>query len=258
MLLTIKANVEAMRALALYAALQFDRARGEVDAARGAAALACGELLIPIVKGWCTEQAAELASVNVQIHGGMGFIEETGAAQTLRDARITSIYEGTTGIQANDLLGRKLQRDQGAAMSALLAQLLRELEGPQAVDPTAIAVRAAALEAVATLRAATDALLRQLAATPSTAYAVSVPYLQLCGRVLGGVLMARAAVIAAAATGASAGAAALGRASFYRSKLQTARFYAQHLLPQCLGLLRVIQSGGACVSDAEPELIVSR
>ncbi|MGH8142538.1 MAG: acyl-CoA dehydrogenase [Steroidobacteraceae bacterium] len=260
MLLTIKANVEAMRALALYTAVELDRARGGEDAARSAAALTRGELLIPIVKGWCTEQAAELASVNVQIHGGMGFIEETGAAQTLRDARITSIYEGTTGIQANDLLGRKLQRDHGAAMTALLATLLQELQGAATSDPTAAAVRDAAIEGVAALREATDAVLRQLAATPPRAYAVSVPYLQLCGRVLGGALMARAALIAGerlAGRGPEPASAAPD-AGFYRSKLQTARFYAQQLLPQCLGLVRVIQSGGACVTDAEPDLIVSR
>ncbi|HEX4024930.1 MAG TPA: acyl-CoA dehydrogenase, partial [Steroidobacteraceae bacterium] len=231
-------------------------------------ALARGELLIPIVKGWCTEQATQLASVSVQIHGGMGFIEETGAAQTLRDARITSIYEGTTGIQANDLLGRKLQRDQGAAMAALLGEWLGELEGSAAGDPIVAAVRDAAIEAVAALRDATDSLLRQLATTPPRAYAVAVPYLQLCGRVSGGVLMARAAAIAAArlrpgdpnalAAAPAAAAAAGADAGFYRGKLQTARFYAQQLLPQCLGLLRVIQSGGASVTDAEPELIRSR
>ncbi|MFI4914637.1 MAG: acyl-CoA dehydrogenase family protein, partial [Steroidobacterales bacterium] len=128
MLLTIKANVEAMRALALYTALQLDRARAEPEAVQRAHALARGELLIPIVKGYCTEQANTLASLSIQIHGGVGFIEETGAAQTLRDARITSIYEGTTGIQANDLLGRKLARDRAAAMTAMIHDMLRELD----------------------------------------------------------------------------------------------------------------------------------
>ena len=260
MLLTIKANVEAMRALALYTALQLDLARGEEDPALRAAALARGELLIPIVKGWCTEQASELASVSVQIHGGMGFIEETGAAQTLRDARITSIYEGTTGIQANDLLGRKLQRDQGAAMTELLTQWLRELETVGAGDPAVATVRDAAIEALAALRDATDAMLRQLAASPPRAYAVSVPYLRLCGGVLGGALMARAAVIAATQLAAGSGTAPAAvsdsaDAAFYRSKLQTARFYAQQLLPQSQALLRVIQWGGASVMEADPQLI---
>ena len=267
MLLTIKASVEAMRALALYAALQLDLARAHPEPARAAAALARGELLIPIVKGWCTELASELASVNVQIHGGMGFIEETGAAQTLRDARITSIYEGTTGIQANDLLGRKLRRDGGAAMAALLAELLHDLGGPPTGDGAATAVCAAATEGITALRTATDALLAQLASAPPRAYAVSVPYLRLCGYVLGGALTARAAVIAAAVidgappaataavSAASAAAGHVGDAAFYHGKLQTARFYAEQLLPQSLGLLRVIQSGGASVADAQSELI---
>ena len=105
------------------------------------AALTRGELLIPIVKGWCTEQATQLASLAMQVHGGMGFIEETGVAQTLRDVRITSIYEGTTGIQANDLLGRKLGRDRGAAMAALLRDMLRELNDCAAAMPTMRSVR---------------------------------------------------------------------------------------------------------------------
>jgi alkylation response protein AidB-like acyl-CoA dehydrogenase len=260
MLLTIKASVEAMRALALYAALQLDLARAEPDPARAAAALARGELLIPIVKGWCTEQASELASLSIQIHGGMGFVEETGAAQTLRDARITSIYEGTTGIQANDLLGRKLQRDHGAALAALVQDWLEELAQVRSADATLRAVRNAATEALTVLRDATEALLQQLTAAPKSAYAVSVPYLQMCGRVFGGVLLARAAQIAAAHleadSSASPAPSAVGAdAGFYRAKLQTARFYAEQLLPQALGLLRVVRSGGASVAEADAQLL---
>ena len=250
MLLTLRANVEAMRALALFAAWQLDRARGETDQAQRAAALARGELLIPIVKGWCTDQAAELASLAVQVHGGMGFIEETGVAQTLRDARITSIYEGTTGIQANDLVGRKLGRDRGAAMTALLGDTLRELNELRGGDATMRSVRNATIEAITMLRDATEALRAQVAETPARAYAVSVPYLHLCGRVLGGAMMARSAAIASARLAAVA-----GDEKFYRAKLQTARFYAEHLLPQSLGLLRIIKSGGASVADADPELL---
>jgi alkylation response protein AidB-like acyl-CoA dehydrogenase len=250
MLLTLKANVEAMRALALYAAWQLDRARGETDQAQRAAALSRGELLIPIVKGWCTDQAAELASLAVQVHGGMGFIEETGVAQTLRDARITSIYEGTTGIQANDLVGRKLGRDRGAAMTALLGDTLRELNELRGGDATMRSVRNATIEAITMLRDATEALRALVAETPARAYAVSVPYLHLCGRVLGGAMMARSAAIATARLAALA-----GDEKFYRAKLQTARFYAEHLLPQSLGLLRIIKSGGASVADADPELL---
>ena len=258
MLLTIKSTVEAMRALALYAALQLDRARAEPDAERAAAALARGELLIPIVKGWCTEQATDLASVGIQIHGGMGFIEETGAAQTLRDARILSIYEGTTGIQANDLLGRKLHRDHGAALSALVQELLEEFGELRSADATLRAVRNAATDALTLLRDATEALLAQLAAAPARAYGVSVPYLQLCGLVFGGALLARSAGIAAArleAAGRAAAAPGSAASGFYRAKLQTARFYAEHLLPQALGLLRIVRSGGASVADADTQLI---
>ena len=215
-----------------------------------AAAQARGELLIPIVKGWCTEQATELASLAIQVHGGMGFIEETGAAQTLRDARITSIYEGTTGIQANDLVGRKLGRDRGAAMTALLRDTMRELNDLKGSDPTIRSARNATIEAITMLRDATEVLRQQSAETPARAYAVAVPYLHLCGRVLGGALMARSAAIAAARLAAGS-----GDQKFYRAKLQTARFYAEYLLPQSLSLLRIIKSGGASVADADPELL---
>ena len=251
MLLTIKANVEAMRALALYTALQLDRARAETEEPKRRAALMRGELLIPIVKGWCTEQAEELVSLAVQVHGGMGFIEETGVAQTLRDVRITSIYEGTTAIQANDLLGRKLGRDRGAAMSSLLSDTMRELNDMRGSDPTIRSARNASIEALTMLRDATEVLLQQVAEAPARAYAVSVPYLQLCGRVLGGAMMARSAAIAAAKLAAGGG----GDEKFYRAKLQSARFFAEHLLPQSLGLLRIIKSGGASVADADPDLI---
>ena len=118
MLLLMKSQTEASRALALYAALQLDLAQYAADETARGAALGRGELLIPIVKGWCTEIGNEVAGLGVQVHGGMGFIEETGAAQYVRDVRITTIYEGTTGIQSLDLIGRKLGRDRGAAMQA--------------------------------------------------------------------------------------------------------------------------------------------
>ena len=250
MLLTLRANVEAMRALSLYAALELDRARAAEDPAACAAALVRGELLIPIVKGWCSEQASELASLSLQIHGGMGFIEETGVAQTLRDARITSIYEGTTGIQANDLLGRKLQRDRGSAMASLLRDLLRELNDLRAGDAAMRSIRNAAIEAITVLRDATEALLYQHAEAPARAFAVAVPYLRLCGLVLGAALMARGAGIAARRLEQGGDGDA-----FYRAKLQSARFYAEHLLPQSTSLLRTVKSGGSCVAEADPGLL---
>jgi 3-(methylthio)propanoyl-CoA dehydrogenase len=123
MLLTMKSQTEASRALTLYTAMQLDLAAASPDAAVRAAAQARGELLTPIVKGWCTETGNEVAAIGVQVHGGMGFIEETGAAQYVRDVRITTIYEGTTGIQSNDLIGRKLGRDRGAAMLGFIAEM---------------------------------------------------------------------------------------------------------------------------------------
>src|SRR5678815_198995 len=128
MLMDMKARVEAMRALAYYAAGLMDRAHGHVDSTARQSAQPLVDLLIPIVKGWCTDNALGITSDGVQVHGGMGFIEETGASQHLRDARITTIYEGTTGIQANDLIGRKLARDGGRAMKQLIATMHADLD----------------------------------------------------------------------------------------------------------------------------------
>jgi alkylation response protein AidB-like acyl-CoA dehydrogenase len=250
MLLTIRANVEAMRALALYTAITFDRARAEKDESKRAAALARGELLIPIVKGWSTDQGTLMASLAMQIHGGMGFIEETGVSQTLRDVRITSIYEGTTGIQANDLLGRKVARDRGQTLSALLSDLMRELNDIRGSEPALRSVRNASIEGLTVLRDATVSLLYEFGMEPARAYAVSVPYLHLCGRVLGGALMARSAAIAARRLAEGA-----PDAKFYRAKLQSARFYAEHLLPESLSLARTVKSGGASVVESDSELI---
>ena len=250
MLLTIRANVEAMRALALYTAITFDRARAEQDESKRAAALARGELLIPIVKGWSTDQGSVMASLAMQIHGGMGFIEETGVSQTLRDVRITSIYEGTTGIQANDLLGRKVVRDRGQTLSVLLSDLMRELNDIRGIEPAVRSVRNASIEGLTVLRDATISLLYDFGAEPARAYAVSVPYLHLCGRVLGGALMARSAAIAARRLAEGA-----PDAKFYRAKLQSARFYAEHLLPESLSLARTVKSGGASVVESDSELI---
>ncbi len=246
MLLTMRSQIEAMRALALYTALQLDLAAAHPDATQRAAAKARGELLIPIVKGWCTETGVELASIGIQVHGGMGFIEETGAAQVLRDARITTIYEGTTGIQSNDLIGRKIGRDRGATMAALLTAIETEIE---ALPESAVG-RAETLEAVASLRAATTALLASMASDPACGAAVSVPYLKLCGVVLGGWLMTRSAAIAAAdlASGAA-------DREFMQAKVATARFYALHVLPQAQAQARVVTGGAASVLEMDAALL---
>lgn len=247
MLLAMKASTEAMRALSLYAASQIDASNHHPDEEARKAAKARCDLLIPVVKGWCTELGNEVAWTGVQVHGGMGFIEETGAAQYMRDVRITAIYEGTTGIQANDLLGRKIGRDGGAAMRALLAEMRQELESLQGGGGVH-AVRRAALEGVSLLQAATESQLRALQQSPAHARAVAVPYLKLCGYVVGGWLMARAAAIASNKAGQPGG-------EFYASKLCTARFYAGHLLPRAAALARIVQEGGASVADTDPALL---
>jgi len=248
MLLLMKSQTEAARALTLYGAFQFDLAGYGQDEQVRTAARARGELLTPIIKGWCTEIGNEVASLGVQVHGGMGFIEETGAAQYLRDVRITTIYEGTTGIQSNDLIGRKLARDRGAAMGALLADMERELNAVTGSDPAVEAVRKATLEGVSFLGRATRALLEALATQPERAMAVSVPYLKLCGYVVGGWLLAKSAAIAAGHTSGA-------ERDFYAAKVRTAAFYAAQVLPNAAALARVVESGGASVIGTDATLI---
>ncbi len=250
MLLTMRSQTEAMRALGIYAAWNLDLGRGHADAAARAAAQARGELLIPIVKGWSTETGIELASLGIQIHGGMGFIEETGAAQVLRDVRITTIYEGTTGIQSNDLIGRKVGRDRGAAMQALIGDIRRDLAGVAANDPAVLAVRDAMRPAVNDLESATRAIITAMAQGPDRAMAVSVPYLKQCGLVLGGWLLARSADVAARRL-------AQGDTDrdFLLGKLASARFYAAQVLPQAAALASIVANGAGSVVDVDAALI---
>ena len=231
MLLTMKSSTEAARALALYTAFQLDLAGYSADEKQRVAAQSRADLLIPIVKGWCTEVGNELAAVGVQVHGGMGFIEETGAAQYVRDARITTIYEGTTGIQSNDLLGRKLGRDRGAAMAALVADMTTEIEALPTSDAAVSATRKAVLEAVGLLKSATGSLLEMMASPqPDRAMAVSVPYLKLCGYVAGGWLMAKASAVASQRKDGA-------EREFYQGKVRSALFYAEQVLRGGVGLL---------------------
>ncbi|MEO7775579.1 MAG: acyl-CoA dehydrogenase [Steroidobacteraceae bacterium] len=247
MLLTMKARTEAMRALALYTAFELDKAHANKDEKRRADALARGELLIPVVKAWSTESGVDVASLGIQVHGGMGFIEETGAAQTLRDVRITTIYEGTTGIHANDLIGRKLGRDRGAAMTSLVQDLLLELNNLRAVEPTPRIVKNGAMEGLTLLRDTAESVLQAYQQDPALALAVGVPFLKLCGTVFGGALIAKGAAIAATRVGAATG----EDAQFYQAKLQTARFYAEHILPEAYSLARIVKSGAGSVIDAD-------
>jgi 3-(methylthio)propanoyl-CoA dehydrogenase len=245
MLLSMKAHTDAARSIALYGALQLDLARHHPDAAVRAAAQARGDLLIPIIKGWSTELGVQMTSLGIQVHGGMGFIEETGAAQHYRDARITTIYEGTTGIQAADLIGRKLLRDGGAAMNALIEEMTAELRA-SASDAEVQQARAAALKGVELLKNATAALLQAAKTSVDYGQAVSVPYLTLSGVVIGGWLAARAYDLAVRDLGQDR--------EFYAGKRQIARFYLQQVLPEAAALAGVVIDGGASVTEADPAL----
>ncbi|MGQ0752217.1 MAG: acyl-CoA dehydrogenase [Betaproteobacteria bacterium] len=245
MLMTMRAQIEAMRALAYATAAALDKAKHHPDEKERARQQACVDLLTPIVKGWCTEQAVEIASMAIQVHGGMGFIEEAGAAQYLRDARITTIYEGTTGIQANDLVGRKVAFEKGATAQAVISQM-RGLDAPLAQAGLA-SMRENFTSALDGLESATRWLVETYARDPRAAAAVSVPYLKLFGIVAGGAMMARAALIAQEkCKDADSGDA------FYQAKLATARFYADHLLPQSPALARQITHGAGSVLTIDP------
>ncbi|MBU6445152.1 MAG: acyl-CoA dehydrogenase C-terminal domain-containing protein [Alphaproteobacteria bacterium] len=247
MLMTMKARIEAMRALAYVAAAALDRAAHDPDAATRDQALRYAELLNPIVKGCCTEAGVEVASEGVQIHGGMGFIEETGAAQYYRDARITTIYEGTTAIQANDLVGRKLLRDKGETARAALAEAARTVETLAAGgDETLKAIAASLGKGVMAAHDAVDWLFAAAAEDARLPGAASVPLLRLFGVVLGGHQMARAALAARRHLDAGE-----GDARFYDAKIKTAHFYADSILPQSAGLLAAVTSGARTVMSLD-------
>jgi 3-(methylthio)propanoyl-CoA dehydrogenase len=248
MLLQMRAQTEAMRALAYYTAGAIDRARHHPDAETRAAQQRRVDLLIPVVKAWSTDAGVEIASIGVQVHGGMGFIEETGAAQHLRDARIAPIYEGTNGIQANDLVGRKLLRDKGMAAKELIAEM-RTLDAPLAAakGDDAAAIRQALAPGVDALAAASDWMVAQGVADPPCALAGAVPYLRLAGAVTGGWLMAQGALAAQRHL-----AERDGDARFHEAKLVTARFYAEHILAVAPALMPAI-TGGATVMSLDLE-----
>jgi alkylation response protein AidB-like acyl-CoA dehydrogenase len=227
MLLTMKARTEAARALAYCVAAAADFAHHHPDPEERRASQGFVELLIPVVKGWSTELGIETASLGVQIHGGVGFVEETGAAQHLRDARITTIYEGTTGIQAIDLIGRKIVRDGGVAVRALIERigaLDRELAEAVGSDDLMILRRRLAL-GLRSLTASVDWILDNARGNLPAVLAGAVPFLNLLGTVCGGWQMARAALVAQRRL-----AAGDADAEFLRGKLLTARFYADHVL----------------------------
>ena len=237
MLMLMKSGCEAMRAVAYVAAASLDHMNRSADSSGHSERFA---LLTPVVKAWCTELAQEITSLGVQVHGGMGYIEETGAAQHFRDARITSIYEGTSGIQAQDLVGRKVIRDDGKALRELIGEIRQTTAGLSDADANQAAIKRALAEATENLAQAADWLLGNYRDDPDAPGSVAINFLMLMGYVCGGWQMARAAMIAAQKS-ASPG------DGFYRSKLVTARFYAEHYLPRTGGHFSAIRAGSEAI-----------
>jgi 3-(methylthio)propanoyl-CoA dehydrogenase len=240
MLLTIKSQTQAMRALAYFAAGALDRAKRLSDPATREQSQLLVDLLIPVVKAWCTDLGCEAASIAIQVHGGVGFIEETGVAQLYRDARIAPIYEGTNGIQANDLVARKLMRDKGAAARDFIAGLRAsdsDLAAARGEDLSA--VRAALAEGAAALSRSTDWLIETHGADQALALAGAAPYLRLFGIVAGGWLMAMAALASLRKMNDPS-----ADKRFLTGKVASTRFYADNILVQAEGLAAQIMRGG--------------
>ena len=241
MLMLMKSQAEAMRALAYTTAAAMDFARKSGNPAERKRHQAYVDLMIPVVKGWSTETGIEIASLGVQVHGGMGFVEETGAAQYLRDARITTIYEGTTGIQAMDLVGRKIAREGGATAKAWIAQLKQfETQLSRSNNENLVALKNQFSPGVQALADCVEFIVASSAKDPRPAFAGAVPFLKLMGIVAGGWQMGRAA-LAAERTLQS------GDRSFLEAKIATARFYADHVLVQAPALRNTVVNGAAGV-----------
>jgi alkylation response protein AidB-like acyl-CoA dehydrogenase len=253
LLMSMKSRTEAMRALAYFVAGNMDKASHHPDAAVRTKSQAYVELLTPVVKGWSTENSIDIASDGVQIHGGNGFIEETGAALYLRDARITTIYEGTTAIQANDLIGRKTAREKDEAgnvgftargLYKEIAAYANSLSGDAELHDIGENLR----DAVKAQIDATEWAIGIYGTEPQVAHAGSVPYLKLTGIVVGGWLLAKSAQIAQAKLKAGA------TDGYYKAKLATAHFFAQHYLVQARGMATEITQGGGSVFGLEEPL----
>jgi len=251
MLLTMKATTEAMRALAYWTSALLDRAREHPDEGERRRAQALVDFLIPVVKGWSTEMGIEIASLGIQVHGGMGFIEETGAAQHLRDARITTIYEGTTGIQANDLVGRKMGREEGRTALALIAEIDKLVPRLAASDDANLKAIGDALGvASGSLRETVQWVARAFATNPAAVAAGSVYVLKLMGIGLGGWMLARSADIASRQL-----AKGEGDADFLKSKILTTRFFADHVMAQAPSLAATVARGADSVLAMEEALL---
>ena len=243
MLMTMRAHTEACRALALVGAAAFDAAHGHPEAEVRKQNQSFYEYLVPLIKGLSTEMSLDVASLGVQVHGGMGYIEETGAAQYLRDAKILTIYEGTTAIQANDLVGRKTAREGGQTARAIAAQI--EVCVADLATRPSVACRAMARQLESGRKALVDVVdfvCSQSKTAPNAVFAGSVPYLMLAGTVVAGWQMARAMVAAEDQLAAGQ------EAEFMRAKVATAHFYADHILNKVGGLRDSIVEGAPAVT----------
>ena len=253
MLMLMKSRVEACRAATYYTAGLLDRAHASSDAEERKRALYMAELMIPIVKGGGTEMAIEVTSLGIQIHGGMGFIEETGAAQYWRDSRITTIYEGTTGIQANDLVFRKLMRDQGATARILFGEIaatVRALSESPRADLQGIGKRLGA--GLKAWGESTEWLAANAKSGLSGVLTAAVPYLDIAVAVTGGWLMGKAALAAAGYLERGE-----GDLSFYKAKLASAAFYADQVLPLAQARAATVMAGDAALAELGDELFVA-
>jgi len=247
MLMLMKSQAEAMRALAYTTAAAMDFAHRHPDKETRNKHQSFVDLMIPVVKGWCTETGIEIASLGVQVHGGMGFVEETGAAQYLRDARITTIYEGTTGIQAMDLVGRKIAREGGATAKDWISQLKKlDADLAKSANADVKALRSALAAGTQAVADCVDFIVS--AKDPRVQFAGAVPFLKLMGIVAGGWQMARAALVSEKSL-----ASPEGDVSFHQTKLATARFYADHVLVQAPALRNTVVNGAAGVMALSEE-----
>jgi alkylation response protein AidB-like acyl-CoA dehydrogenase len=226
MLAQMRATTEGCRALAAFTAGRQDRAEAAGTPEQRAESLALAEFLVPLVKGFCTEKGVETASLALQIHGGMGFVEETGAAQHYRDARILPIYEGTTSIQANDLLGRKTLRDGGTVANRITAMIAVTEQQLQTGSPMAREIAGRLGDARSAFEATVAHLVAVAPGNANAAYAGAVPYLMLAGNLVAGWQMARSVLAAEAALARGEDSA------FMAAKIATAHFYAHHILPE--------------------------
>ncbi|HEY1104171.1 MAG TPA: acyl-CoA dehydrogenase, partial [Burkholderiaceae bacterium] len=244
MLMTMRASTEACRAMAIVGASAYDAAHAHPDAEVRKQNQAFYEFLVPLIKGFSTEMSLEVTSLGVQVHGGMGFIEETGAAQYYRDAKILTIYEGTTAIQANDLVGRKTARDGGTTAKAIAAQIAKtEAELAERSSVAARAMRKRLQAAREAFVEVVDFVAGNTKASPNAVFAGSVPYLLLTGNLVAGWQMARALLVAE--TELAAG----NDAAFMQAKITTAHFYADHILSRVPGIRDSIIDGAQSVTD---------